>query len=39
MSLLQAIVWYPLCFVVIIGLVICAVMLGKKLRDMKDGKN
>ncbi len=38
MTLLQAVIWYPLCFVVMIGVIVCAVILGKKLRDRKDNK-
>lgn len=39
MTLLQAVIWYPLSFIVMIGVITGAVMTGKKLRDRKDAKS
>lgn len=39
MTLVQALIWYPVLFIVMIGVMVCGVLTGKKLRDRKDAKN
>lgn len=38
MTLAQAVIWYPVVFILMIALIVCAVLTGKKLRDRKDAK-
>lgn len=38
MTLLQGLIWYPVVFVLMIVVIVCAVLAGKKLRDRKDAK-
>ncbi|MCI6499605.1 hypothetical protein ACTNBM_05300 [Lachnospiraceae bacterium HCP1S3_C3] len=39
MTLLQAVIWYPVVFILMILVIVSAVFTGKKLRDKKDAKN
>lgn len=38
MTLIQALIWYPVIFIIMIGVIVSAVLAGKKLRDRKDAK-
>lgn len=38
MTLVQALIWYPVVFIIMICIIVCAVLAGKKLRDRKDAK-